>query len=72
MNLKEMNNLGNQEKKLVKRINRLYHDLDANYYDTKHRDILVHEKKRWSAIFDKYLIKTNDIKLLDYGCGTGF
>jgi len=60
--------------RLVAAVNRVFHDVAAEYYDHSHGSILVDEVKRWQGIAKRIgrLLDGNSLRLLDLGAGTGF
>jgi len=57
---------------LIKKINRIFHDEEAIFYDQRHPEIL-REKNNWQNFCQKYLKQlSRPIIILDMGSGTGF
>ena len=58
--------------KLVKEINRIFHEEEAKLYDERHPEI-EREKENWNYVLSKYLpYPPEKCKVLDIGTGTGF
>lgn len=66
-----MNNSQEYSPNLVRRINEIFHDIDASTYSNVHEEIFVEELDRWHRVFKQYLPVTQK-KIIDFGCGTGF
>lgn len=60
------------DRRLVERINELYHDLEGGLYDDHHAGILHFEEVFWEEKARKYLVDESPVVCLDYGTGTGF
>lgn len=60
------------DRRLVERINELYHDLEGGLYDERHEGILHFERVFWEGAAEKYLVRESPVVCLDYGTGTGF
>ncbi len=61
--------------KLVKQINRIFHEVEAEGYDIRHPEIMEGDRKWWDAFgkeFIKPLSSSKSISILDVGSGTGF
>lgn len=63
-----------QNKEVVKLVNKVFHDLDAKRYNTRHPEIYEKESLPWKKTFKDYFVQ--DLKLetviLDVGTGNGF
>lgn len=59
---------------LVIEMNKIFHSFDANYYDTKHPEIYEQLSPIWKEMSKKVTesIESNALRILDFGCGTGF
>lgn len=59
---------------LVRTVNEVYHDVEADQYDHRHPEILEAEVGRWSTFAEMLLGQRTERRLavLDIGCGTGF
>ncbi len=57
--------------KVIKRINQIFHEEEAEFYDKRHPDI-VKEAQSWKHVLNKYLGPNKNLKVLDVGTGTGF
>jgi len=55
----------------VIQVNKVFHDVDKNAYESKHPEIFDEEIIRWQTIGEKFL-KKRSLTLLDIGTGTGF
>jgi ubiquinone/menaquinone biosynthesis C-methylase UbiE len=66
-----MNNITHFSNDLVRRINEIFHDIDAESYGKVHNEIFVEEVHRWQNVFSKFLPQSPK-KIIDFGCGTGF
>ncbi len=54
-------------------VSNVYHQLESKDYDKKHIDINENEQYILACIEQKVIISANQkIKILDFGCGTGF
>jgi ubiquinone/menaquinone biosynthesis C-methylase UbiE len=62
------------DKRLVLRVNELFHDLEEAGYEDVHPEIFQREQRRWEKIFDRFLplLKSTKRTVLDCGTGTGF
>lgn len=64
-----------EDRKLVLRVNELFHDLEGEEYDDIHPEIFEREKERWEQVFRQILPvqqKSGPMTCLDIGAGTGF
>lgn len=63
----------NYSKKDIERINEIFHDQEAKYYDSRHLEIIDKRSENWQKIFSYSMdkLKKRHIKILDYGIGTG-
>lgn len=62
-----------EKEKLALKVNEIFHDIEGEKYQEKHKDIFVDEQNRWNEIAKKYISKFNSpIRILDVGTGTGF
>lgn len=59
-------------RRLVERVNELYHDLEGGLYDDRHKGILHFEEVFWKETAEKYIVAERRVVCLDYGTGTGF
>lgn len=59
-------------RRLVQRINELYHDLEGGVYDDRHDGISHFEQIFWEGKAQEHLVRESPIVCLDYGTGTGF
>lgn len=60
-------------RRLVLRVNELFHDLEGETYDSVHPEIFQNEVDRWDRILGERLSwKNSPMTLLDIGTGTGF
>jgi ubiquinone/menaquinone biosynthesis C-methylase UbiE len=58
---------------LVLRVNKIFHDIDANQYADEHPEIFVDEIARWCKIGQLFMSSNSEkVCLLDIGSGTGF
>lgn len=59
---------------LIEELNRLYHACEAKDYDRKHVEIHKQLPGVWSDLIDTAIaaLPSGPIRILDYGCGTGF
>lgn len=59
---------------LVKILNRIYHDIEAAYYDKIHPEIFYYEEQTWVKLIHRisYMINMSDPLCLDAGSGLGF
>ena len=59
--------------KIVKAVNRIFHEEEASLYDKKHAEILK-EAKQWKSVLDGLNIKNKwvNMRMVDMGTGTGF
>jgi len=58
--------------KLIKEVNRIFHEEEAKLYDERHPEI-EREKENWNYVLGKYLPNMRkSFKVLDIGTGTGF
>ena len=59
---------------LVIAINKLFHAFDAEIYDNKHREIYEQLPSIWKEMSKKVTesFKSKTLRILDFGCGTGF
>jgi ubiquinone/menaquinone biosynthesis C-methylase UbiE len=60
------------DRRLVERINEMYHDLEGGIYDERHEDIKHFEQLFWEEKAKKHLVGQSPVVCLDYGTGTGF
>lgn len=59
-------------RRMVQRVNELYHDLTSEHYDNMHPEVFQEEKERWERIAKRFLNHNEPITVLDIGTGTGF
>lgn len=59
-------------RRLVLRVNELYHDAENAAYADMHPEIFVAEQRRWSRMLRAHLPKGKALRCLDIGAGTGF
>ncbi|MFH1905649.1 MAG: class I SAM-dependent methyltransferase [bacterium] len=57
---------------LAKEINRVFYEVEAKEYDSRHPEVLKGDSLWWDSIGRKYITETRSISLLDIGTGTGF
>lgn len=59
---------------LVIEMNKIFHSFEANVYDTKHQEILEQLPSVWEEMSKKITeyFGSNILRILDFGCGTGF
>lgn len=63
----------NTHRRLVLRVNELFHDLEGETYDTVHPEIFRNEVDRWDRILaQKFRHLDTPMTLVDIGTGTGF
>jgi len=55
----------------IKKINKIYHDFEADIYSVYHPEI-EHEEAKWERICKKYFIQDKHVTILDVGTGNGF
>ena len=59
----------------IKLINRVFHDIDSEYYDIEHPEIVDSVRENCVTLFNGYIkdpAMRDDFTLLDVGTGTGF
>ena len=59
---------------LVIELNNIYHHYEAKIYDGRHPEIFTQIGQIWQEMFDQIQTEheNDSIKVLNYGCGTGF
>jgi len=59
--------------RLVKQVNRVFHEEESAEYDARHPEILLEDTKRWDSWLDAIApVLKDDLHALDIGTGTGF
>ena len=61
-----------ERRRLVLRVNELYHDAENAAYADMHPEIFVAEQRRWARLLRAYLPQGKRLRCLDVGAGTGF
>ncbi len=61
-----------QHRRLVLRVNELFHDLEGKDYENVHPEIFAQEQERWDRLLPHHLPVTTPRRILDIGAGTGF
>ncbi len=59
---------------LILKLNNIYHFYEAEIYDGRHPEIFEQISQIWKKMFDAINTqsKSNALRILSYGCGTGF
>ena len=58
--------------KLIKEVNRIFHEEEAKLYDERHPEI-ERERENWEHVLSEYIPNTRkSLQVLDIGTGTGF
>lgn len=60
------------DRRLILRVNELFHDLEGEEYERQHPEIFTMERKRWEEMFSRHLPKNPNRTIVDIGAGTGF
>jgi len=67
-----LNFMDEKQAQKIKAINRIFHEVEADFYDQRHPEILA-ERRRWQNLAEKYLPRLRRPRVvLDVGTGTGF
>ena len=56
----------------VKKTNEICFNIEPEMYDEKHPEIKKFEVDRWNDLAEKYFVADMPLRILDFGCGTGF
>ncbi len=64
--------LDNSKEIAIKKVNEIYHDLEAEYYVQRHPEIYIEEAVTWEYIGKTFLKGSRPLTVLDIGTGTGF
>lgn len=68
-----MSTLSSKHRRLVLRVNELFHDLEGKQYDDVHPEIFTVERQRWDRLARSFLLSIPSPRsILDIGAGTGF
>lgn len=67
-----MKSNGQYSESIVMAVNEVYHDMEGDYYLSKHPEIFGSENKRWERLLSRFFPQKSPLRVLDFGSGTGF